>query len=204
MASTAVLLLVSLVGVALLLADAQRATEDAANKRFAERAKISAALTESVFTSLGGASSASLVKQFSGKGRALSTALERQRVKAKSVFHLVTDERGRLLGSSSGVPAKVLLADDPSGGDVLSDVMGSGTGRFIEYAIPFQVGGERRRFVQGAPLKGMQSLPGRLPRPAAHHRRGRRPGAHRPSRVHDHAPWQDRLRRPPRRGTGRD
>ena len=157
-AIVALVVLSSLAAVALLLSEAQKDSRDAVMSRFAERAQISAALTQSVFSAVGTASSEQLIRRYSGSPAELARSLPSQLTRSRSRYLAVIDARGRTLASAGPVPRRVKLDRAAVGGPVLSNVLPYGEGLFVEYAIPFGPRNARRAVVQAMPLKTLASF----------------------------------------------
>lgn len=157
-AIVAVLLFALLGSVGALLSEGQRETRQSAERRFAERAEISAALTQSVFGALGASSDKELQRRFGGTSAGVERRLGVQLRPSRLRYVAVVDARGRVLASAGDVPQRLALPRAAAGGPPLSDVQGRGRARVIEYGIPFGPPGRRRALVEGIPLAIMASF----------------------------------------------
>ena len=147
------MLLVCLVAVAALLSQAQEDAQDSTLRRFSERAQISAALTQSVFSALGTASNRELQRQFGGRPAELRGKLAAQLRESRALFLGVTDSRGKLLAVAGKRPAGLGTRTGRHADPLLSNVMGKGRSSFVQYTIPFGPKGQRRAMVQGVPMQ---------------------------------------------------
>ena len=100
-ALAAVLLFALLGAAAVMLSDGQREQRRAAEQRFAERAQVSATLTQSVFGALGAASGSDLQRRFGGEGPSLRRALAAMFPKSRLRYIAIVDARGRPLASAA-------------------------------------------------------------------------------------------------------
>ncbi len=157
-ALVALVVLASLVAVALLLSQAQKDSRDAVMSRFAERAQISAALTQSVFSAVGAASGEQLIRRYSGSPAELARTLPAQLARSRSRYLAVVDARGRTLAAAGPAPRRVTLDRAATGGPVLSNVLPYSDRLFVEYAVPFGPRNDRRAVVQAMPLKTLASF----------------------------------------------
>ena len=158
MAAAAILVLGALLALAFLLAQAQEDARESVKGRFTERAQISATLTQSVFSALGGASGKDLQRRYGGAKEGLSERLARQLPQSRAPYMAVVDAQGRMLGSAGRPPRRLALAGASPETPALSDIVGSGDARVIEYSIPFGSRGNRRALVQAVPLTLMSSF----------------------------------------------
>ena len=147
-----VVLVGSLAAVAVLLSQAQQVSHDSAMRRFSERAQISAALTQSVFSALGSASGRELQRQYGGSAPGLRKALKSQLRESRAPYIAVLDARGRVLAAVGRPPGSLGGEGQALRGPTLSNVMGRGKARHVQYAIPFGRGADRRTVAQGVPL----------------------------------------------------
>ncbi len=161
------LLFVVLAAFGLQLHDAQQKTRDAAERRFQQRANISAALTESVFSALGSASAADLRKRLGGPLARRRRNLDKLVRDGRLGYASVVDAAGRRL-LHSGVPGPPRGAGDETP-EVLSDVQPSAAGPVVEFASPFSTPAGRRVLVSGVPVATLrpfvEDLLRRLPNP---------------------------------------
>jgi len=157
-AVVAVLLFALLASVGALVSEGQRQTRQSAERRFAERAQISAALTQSVFGALGASSDTQLQQRLGGAPASVERRLAALLRPSRLRYVAVADARGRVLASAGDMPRGLALSRVASGGSPLSDVQGRGRARVIEYGIPFGPPGKRRALVEGIPLAIMASF----------------------------------------------
>ncbi|HWI09155.1 MAG TPA: diguanylate cyclase [Solirubrobacteraceae bacterium] len=161
------LLFAALAAFGVQLHDAQEDGRRAAERRFEQRAQISAALTASVFDALGSLGAGELAREL---GR---TPNARQRYLAQ-----VVEEGG--LGYAAVVDARGSVIDRAGGGQppprsggraprLVSDVHRSGGAAFVEFALPFKTSAGQRMLVQGVPVamirRFLHSYLRRLPNP---------------------------------------
>ena len=136
---------------AYLIADAQSSDRDDVEKRFRDVAQISGAVTNGIFQSAFQSTAMQAAEDFSGQidqGALVAFAQQGQ-----SQYVAVYDARGRRLGATPGAPRPGPAVDTAreSGQPRLSDVMGTGKGATIEFAIPYETPSGRRIFVTGSP-----------------------------------------------------
>jgi len=151
-AGAAVVLVALLVAVAVLLSQAQSQAQRSAERRFSERAQISAALTQSVFRALGASSGQDLEGRYGGARSDVARSLARELPVSHLSYSAVVDARGGTLAGVGRLPGSLALAGAARGGLLLSDVVHAGGAPVIEYAIPFGSRGTRRALVEGVPL----------------------------------------------------
>ena len=156
----AVLTLVTLVGAGTSLQHSQSNARHAIASRFAERARISAALTESLFASSASAAQTTNAQRFGGSRIPVETlAAEARRGRLESLVLLGAD--GGVISSSPGTPPATLRLIRSKPGFVrdvlagrpfaLSDVIARPGGRgTIQFALPFSMATGRRVLVSGA------------------------------------------------------
>ena len=105
--AAAVMLLVLVVGLfAFALARSHAEDRRDAETRFVERARISAALTESLFASTADEGAAQNKKLFGGE-TVEQARLERQRSQSGLAYAVVLDEQGRIIAATRKLPADV-------------------------------------------------------------------------------------------------
>jgi diguanylate cyclase (GGDEF)-like protein len=150
--------LAALLAVALLVTRAQAEAEHSAQQRFTERAQISAALTQSVFSALGASSGQELQRRYAGSPQQLSILLRRQFRISRVEYSAVVDKAGRVLASAGRLPRRLALPGFASGAPGLSNVIEIGRARVVEFVIPFGSGAQRRAVVQGIPLRFMSEF----------------------------------------------
>jgi diguanylate cyclase (GGDEF)-like protein/PAS domain S-box-containing protein len=143
---------------ALQLSGADQARERAAQRRFEQRAQISAALTQSVFGALGSASSTELARRLGGPPATLRRHLTAMTRRSKLVYAAVLDDRGAVLTTIGAAPARVGVAAPGAKQAIVSDVRSSGAGPAIEYALPFTTAAGRRVLVEALPLAMMRAF----------------------------------------------
>ena len=155
-----IVLVGALASIAVLLFQAQQESRESAERRFAERAEVSAALTQSVFSALGGVSGDELMQRYGGTPSQITRNLAGQLAESQSQVHYlaVVDARGKSLAAVGKPPPTLALSAAPRKGPTLSNVLRQGRRRSIEYAIPFGKGARRRAIVQGVPLKLMANF----------------------------------------------
>ena len=156
---------------AYLLLHAQSQARHDVERRFRDRAAISAAVTESLFgVSL--ASGASQASERFGGATVSQARLERLVAQGGSAYGRILDARGRVLVATKGAPATTgalpfHVRQALQGRATLSDVL-PGAGGVVEWAIPFPTSHGRRVEVTGIRLALLQSFLGgflgRLPR----------------------------------------
>ena len=176
--AAAVVLLVFVVGLfALALERSHTERRRDAETRFVERARISAALTESLFSSTAAQASAQNSRRLGGE-TVDQARLERQRSEGGLTYAVVLDEKGRIIASTGKLPADVRTRLTAQPGSVrealggrafnLSDFIPvRGTNGVLEYTAPFETKFGTRVLVQGFSAglisKFLGSYLGRLP-----------------------------------------
>jgi diguanylate cyclase (GGDEF)-like protein len=151
------LLLVAGIGAfAMQLRDADRARASAAERRFEQRAQISAALTQSVFGALGSASSTELGRKLGGRRAALQRRLRTFTRDSKLIYAAVLDGRGAVLARIGAAAPAQRNPRAPQA--LLSDVRDSKSGPVVEYALAFASPAGRRMLVEGLPLSMMRTF----------------------------------------------
>ena len=141
------ILLVVLGAFAYLLIDSQAKVQKESQKRFHSRAVISAALTESIFSSAGEQGRRDAARMYGGR-TVSKAALAKQVKQSKQKYLLVVDGKGKLLAASPGTPPAALadLQHKPiqitqalKGQPYLSDVISRpNQPDTIEWALPFK------------------------------------------------------------------
>ncbi|HTN25977.1 MAG TPA: EAL domain-containing protein [Solirubrobacteraceae bacterium] len=154
------LTLLTLVGAGTSLHHSQTNARHAIASRFAERARISAALTESLFASSASAAQTTNAQRFGGSRIPVATlAAEARRSRLESLVLLGAD--GAIISQSPGTPpatlrlirsrpafVRAVLAGRPF---ALSDLIAGPGGRdTIQFALPFSMATGRRVLVSGA------------------------------------------------------
>src|SRR5688500_5144841 len=142
-------MMAGIAGVLLLLAvfayfllDAQRQEREDVERRFRDVAQVSAALTNGIFE----ASRAGTVQQASaqlGAGEVDPARLERLKRQGRSAYVAGYDLKGRRLAASAGAPpgtgpTPAVRSALRTREAQLSDVIGSGPGGVVQWAIPFR------------------------------------------------------------------
>jgi diguanylate cyclase (GGDEF)-like protein len=150
------LLLVAALGAfGLQLRDVQEDGRRAAERRFEQRAQISAALTQSVFEAVGTVSADELTRKFGGSRADRRKRLTKLVAAGRLGYAAVLDTRGRVIDRAGAVKP-------PRGAErvtgILSDVRGSGVGPLVEFGIPFDTRAGRRVLVEGLPVALIRSF----------------------------------------------
>jgi diguanylate cyclase (GGDEF)-like protein/putative nucleotidyltransferase with HDIG domain/PAS domain S-box-containing protein len=149
-------LLALLIGVAVLLAQAQAESLESTERRFAERAQVSASLIQSMFTALAASAGRDLDRHYGGPREDLAAVLRHRMRESRLHYLAVVDAQGRTLAAAGRSSHVRLPARPPSDtASALSDVIEDGPSRLIQYVIPFGTGPDRRAVVQGVPLETM-------------------------------------------------
>ncbi|HEV2785195.1 MAG TPA: diguanylate cyclase [Solirubrobacteraceae bacterium] len=148
------------------LHDAHDEGRRAAERRFEQRAQISAALTASVFDALGSLGADELARKL---GR---TPAARHRYLAKLVkeghlgYAAVVDARGAIIDRAGRAQPPRSTGRAPG---LVSDVHRSAGGAFVEFALPFKTSTGKRMLVEGVPVavirQFLHSYLRRLPNP---------------------------------------
>ena len=138
---------------AYLIADAQSSDRDDVEQRFRDVAQVSAAVTNGIFEASFQGTQTQATEDFSGPVD--EGALAEFAAQGQSQYVAVYDESGRLLGATPGAPqpGPAVETARETGKPRLSDVMGTGKGATIEFAIPYETPSGRRIFVTGSPTK---------------------------------------------------
>ena len=152
----AALIVGALVSLGVVVRDAQRDGIRSAERRFSERADVSAALTQSVFGALGTSSQAELKRQFGGSTAQVRRRLRRQFKQAHIPYMAVLDHRGDVIASVGKAPKSFIVGEALRGGPALSDVRPSPGGRVVEFGPRFTGDDGPRLLVEGIPLALMR------------------------------------------------
>ena len=138
---------------AYLIADAQSEERKNAEEAFQDVAQVSGAVTNGIFQSAFQSTQMSAAEDFSGPVE--QSALAAFAAQGQSQYVVVYDANGRRLGATGGAPPPGPAVDvaRESGKPRLSDVMGTGRGATIEFAIPYETPSGRRVFVTGSPTQ---------------------------------------------------
>ena len=115
--------------VAVLLFQAQTDARESAQRRFSERAHISAALAQSVFSALGGASGDELQRRYGGAPKDLSRGLAQQFPHSHLSYLAVLDARGKTLAGVGRPPERIAMAAASLKRPTLSNVVRYGAAR---------------------------------------------------------------------------
>lgn len=152
---------------AYFLADAQSDDRAEVQNRFRDVAAVSASVTDGIFQSALQSTQLQAASTFGGPvDRAALDAFGRR---GRLAYAAVLDDDGRRLAATSGTPRGGAAVSEAieTGKARLSDVMGSGDGARVEWAIPFAGAAGQRVFVQGIPLSAfadfLETSLGRLP-----------------------------------------
>ncbi len=141
-------LFAALAAVGFQLHSAQRDRVRDAERRFEQRARISAALTQSVFGALGSLGKAEMKRRFSGSPAELRRHLADMNKRDTFAYVAILDARGKVL-ASRGPLTPPTLRRTPG---LLADARSSSLGPLIEYSVPIAAPGGRRVLVEGLPL----------------------------------------------------
>ena len=126
----------------------------AAERRFEQRAQISAALTQSVFGALSAVSADELSRKLGGSRANRRKELTKLVREGHLGYAAVVDPRGAVIARAGTVVP-------PHGGrvaGVLSDVRHTPAGSLVEFGLPFETPAGRRFLVEGIPLALMRSF----------------------------------------------
>jgi signal transduction histidine kinase len=158
--AAAVMLLVFVVGLfAFALAGSHAENRRDAETRFVERARISAALTESLFASTADEGAVQNKRRFGGE-TVDQARLERQRAESGLAYAVVLDEKGRVIAATRKLPSDVRSRLTAQPGSVrealggrkfsLSDFIAvRGMPGVLEYTTPFETDFGTRVLVSG-------------------------------------------------------
>ncbi|MDX6690253.1 MAG: hypothetical protein QOG15_1710 [Solirubrobacteraceae bacterium] len=160
------LLLGVLVAFAVQLHGAQGEGQRAAERRFEQRAQISAALTQSMFGALGSASADQLKREYGGPVAGLRRKLTPLVHRGKLTYAAVRDEHGAIIAQAGAAsPSRATNLSSR----VLSSIRPTSAGSVVEYELPFRTSSGTRAFVEGIPASFMRvflsNYLGRLPNP---------------------------------------
>ena len=169
-------------GFGVTLVDSQSKARNDIERRYAERAQLSATLTQSLFSSASTSSQADAAKRF-GARHVRTSRLSARAADSHSTNLVLLDARGRIIGASSNTtPAmrrhiaatpdyvRQVLAGSPY---ALSGVLHVDGGRaVIEYVQPFKTRHGQRFLVSGVEPKVLNSFLGsylsQIPNPHGH------------------------------------
>jgi len=149
------LLVAVLATFGLQLQGAQDDSHGAAERRFEQRARISAGLTESVFGALGSMSADELAIRLGGPATKRRAYLVRLVRRGQLGYAAVLDMRGRVVDRAG--PAQPPRHSQRARG-VLSDVQPSAAGPLVELRLPFDAPAGRRVLVEAVPFAVMSSF----------------------------------------------
>jgi signal transduction histidine kinase len=158
--AAAILLAGIMVFSAIELSSSQRKSRRDVEQRYTERAEITASLTNSIFGSSAGSAQIDNAKRYGGQ-----TVTQRTLAKAAKQGSLnylaLLDPKGKLIAASPGVPPATLAALQARPEHVrlvekgalfaLSDVLGTGRARTLQYAQPVPTPFGRRVLISGFP-----------------------------------------------------
>ena len=155
-----------LAAVAVELGAAQRESRDAAERRFEQRAQISAALTQSAFDALGRLSARDLGRDFAARPAAHGERLARLVERGALSYAAVLDSRGEVIARvGRGAPRR----GAERAPRVLSDVRRTPAGPIVELDLPFTTRDGDFVLVEGIPVAVLrtffQDFLRRLPNP---------------------------------------
>ena len=141
-AAAAALTVAVLAVFAYLLAHAQSQARHDSERRFRDRALISAAVTESLFRVALASTSMQAAESFGG-ATVSKARLDQFVAQGGSAYARILDSRGRVLAASTGAPAAppalaVHVRRALGGHAALSDLLPGPGGGVVEWAIPFQ------------------------------------------------------------------
>jgi|GEM_PF-875614 len=149
------LLFAALAAFGVQLDTAQEDSRRAAERRFEQRAQISAALTQSVFGAIGSVSGDELSRKLGGP-LASQQAYLRKQVKASHLGYAA------IVGPDGSVIARAGDARPSRGAThapgVLSDVRSSTAGPLVEFGLPFTTRAGKRVLVEGIPAGLVRSF----------------------------------------------
>jgi diguanylate cyclase (GGDEF)-like protein/putative nucleotidyltransferase with HDIG domain len=134
---------------------AQQDSHRAAERRFEQRAQISAALTQSVFGALSSLSGAELARQFNGSRASIRARLARQLKGSKMRYAAVLDADGNVVAQAGDGRPPTAERRAPG---VLSDVRQTAAGPLIDFGLPFKTTGGQGMLVQGIPVALLRSF----------------------------------------------
>ncbi len=160
LAVAAILVIGILLAFALALRNVQTTAREDVEQRFGERAKISAALTSSLFAS-SAQSTTEDNRRVVGASPVPQAGLERIVKTGQYAYAEVLDAQGRVIASTADTPASLagavaakaphvrgVLSGAPFGLSGLVDLPGGGS-KAIEYAVPYRFGTRLRVLVTG-------------------------------------------------------
>ena len=153
----AVLLFAGIASFAMHLRDAHSDSRRAAERRFEQRAQISAALTQSVFGAIGSVSQDELGRQLGGSPAQVRRHLARLIRRGNVVYAVILDSRGRIVARTAKSPKQVGRGAPPARAG-LSNIRDTAAGPVIEYALPYRTRGGRHVLVEAMPLTLMRSF----------------------------------------------
>jgi len=148
-------LFVVVVALGVRLHDAQQETQHAAERRFEQRAQISAALTQSVFGTFAIASASELARKFGGSRAAVRDQLAQLPQSPGSGYAAILDERGAVI-ARTGIARPT--PDIDRWDNAVSDVRRTTAGPQVEFRLPFLTPTGKRVLVSGLPVSSMRSF----------------------------------------------
>jgi diguanylate cyclase (GGDEF)-like protein len=166
LALTGLLLFAVLAAFGVQLNRAQQDGRRAAERRFEQRAQISAALTQSVFGALGSIGADELALKLGGTASARRRNLAKLFTQGDLAYAAVVDMHGAVIDRVGKVRP---LSGPQRVAGVLSDVRRTAAGPLIEFGVPFETPAGRRILVEGLPASllrdFLQDFLSRLPNP---------------------------------------
>lgn len=149
-------LLAVLAAVGVQLHRAQGERQRGAERRFAQRAEISSALTQSVFRALSSARAKDLAREYGGPASELGPRLAMHTMQEQLGYMAVVDGRGRRIATGG-------TAQPPRGanrlGSRLADVRRTAAGPLVDVGFPFvSRSGDKRVLVEGIPVALMAAF----------------------------------------------
>ena len=164
--SLGILLFAALAAFGVQLHDAHDESRDAAERRFEQRAQISAALTASVFDALGSLGAEELARDYGGSPTVRRRNLRELVKEGHLGYAAIVDARGTILDRAGRAYPPRSTGHAPG---VVSDVHNSAGSAFVEFALPFQTSAGKRMLVEGVQValirRFLHSYLRRLPNP---------------------------------------
>ena len=151
------LLFAGLAAFGVQLYGAHEDSRRAAERRFEQRAQISAALTQSVFGALSTVSADRLARRLGGSPATRRRALAKLVREGRIGYAAIVDPRGKVIDRAGAVKPPEDAKRTPG---VLSDVRRTADGAFVEFGLPFNTPAGPRVLVEGLPVALMRSFLG--------------------------------------------
>ncbi len=155
LAVLAILLFSVVAAFGVQLLDAHEDGQQAAVRRFEQRAQISAALTQGVFGAISNVSSGDLTDKLGATSAARGRALRELVDDGKLGFAAVLDATGAVVARAGRAQPRQGAARAPG---VLSDVRDSAAGPLVEFAVPFTSSAGPRVLVEGISAELLRSF----------------------------------------------